>query len=255
MKKLTIFSWGYWGWGSSAAQFVKAADAVETARGFQPPLFVDIRIQRSVRAVNFSGGAFENIVGESRYRWIPGLGNLAIRDRSLGRIAIKDPKEAETLLDLAIECQRAKRRMLFFCACPVPKQCHRYEVGKLVLQAAKRRGITLEVVEWPGGLPDMLKVKVPEDVLKKMERGAQTLPLTARPDLSKYGGLPWGSVVQATCGSEHLYFISGPAICKKRKWSLPVVFYYDLYDDPSEAKKDALEGYRAGDYHPQTALT
>ena len=33
MKKLTLFSWGYWGWGSSAAQFVKAADVVEAARG------------------------------------------------------------------------------------------------------------------------------------------------------------------------------------------------------------------------------
>jgi hypothetical protein len=33
MKKLTISSWGYWGWGSSAAEFVKGADAVEAARG------------------------------------------------------------------------------------------------------------------------------------------------------------------------------------------------------------------------------
>jgi hypothetical protein len=129
MKKVTMFSWGYWGWGSSATQFVKAVDAVEAARGFAPMLFFDIRIQRSVRAANFSGDAFKKIVGADRYCWMPGLGNLAIRDRSLGRIAVKDPKEAETLLDLAIECQRGNRRVIFYCACEVPGACHRYEVG------------------------------------------------------------------------------------------------------------------------------
>jgi hypothetical protein len=53
MKKVTIFSWGYWGRGSSAAQFVKVADAVEASRGYKPLLFVDVRLQRSVRAANF----------------------------------------------------------------------------------------------------------------------------------------------------------------------------------------------------------
>lgn len=42
MKKLTVFSWGYWGWGSSAAQFVKASDAVEASRGY------DSRIGKSI---------------------------------------------------------------------------------------------------------------------------------------------------------------------------------------------------------------
>ena len=38
-------SWGYWGWGSSAAQFVKAADAVEASRGFDiKPLALDTAI-------------------------------------------------------------------------------------------------------------------------------------------------------------------------------------------------------------------
>jgi len=139
MKKPTIFSWGYWGWGSSAAQFVKAADAVEAARGYGPLLFVDVRLQRSVRAANFNGSTFKELVGEKRYRWMNKLGNMAIADRSLKKLTIKDPHEAESLLDVAIECDKENRRVLFFCACEVSNQCHRYEVGKLLLK--KKRDV------------------------------------------------------------------------------------------------------------------
>jgi hypothetical protein len=44
VEPLSLFSWGYWGWGNAARQLVEAVDAVEQARGFQPPLFVDVRI-------------------------------------------------------------------------------------------------------------------------------------------------------------------------------------------------------------------
>jgi hypothetical protein len=54
-------------------------DAVEKARGFAPPLFVDIRISRSVRAPGFNRAPFEGVVGKSRYRW---LDDLAEANRS-----------------------------------------------------------------------------------------------------------------------------------------------------------------------------
>ena len=50
--------------GQSHAHLVEAVDAVETSRGFQPPIFVDIRIRRSVRAAGFTGPAFEKLLGE-----------------------------------------------------------------------------------------------------------------------------------------------------------------------------------------------
>ena len=254
MKKLTVFSWGYWGWGSSAAEFVKAVDAVEAARKHEPLLFVDVRLQRSVRAANFNGSAFKVLVGEKRYRWMNKLGNQAIADRSLGKITIKEPQEAESLLDLAIEAEKENRRVLFFCACEVPNQCHRYEVGKLLLKAGKRRGINLEVVEWPGGEPRTLQEKTYEDVLKKMQRGAQMLPLPGEPDLAKYGGLPWGSVVEVTDGSNRLFFLSGPAIYKKDKWGLPV-FYRDLFDGLGEAKESGIRQHRLRGYDPRVSTS
>ena len=67
MNQITMFMWGYWGWGSVADKFVESVDALEASRGFKPPLFVDIRLSRSVRAKLFNGKAFEQLVGSSRY--------------------------------------------------------------------------------------------------------------------------------------------------------------------------------------------
>ena len=78
----TIFSWGYYGWGNHTSRLVEAVDAVETGRGFEPPLFVDIRIRRSVRAVGFTGSAFETLLGKDRHRWMRSLGNKFIETRT-----------------------------------------------------------------------------------------------------------------------------------------------------------------------------
>ena len=37
---LTMFTWGYWGWGSATRQLLEAVDAAEIDRGFKPPFFV-----------------------------------------------------------------------------------------------------------------------------------------------------------------------------------------------------------------------
>jgi len=75
---LTLFSWGYWGWGTATQRLVEAVDAVEKSRGYRPPLFVDIRIRRVGKAPGFVGNAFKQTVGPCRYKWLQGLGNLAI---------------------------------------------------------------------------------------------------------------------------------------------------------------------------------
>ena len=63
MNQTTIFTWGYYGWGNHTPQLVEAVDAVERSRGFEPPIFVDIRIRRTVRAKGFQGNAFEKLLG------------------------------------------------------------------------------------------------------------------------------------------------------------------------------------------------
>jgi hypothetical protein len=65
-KPLTMFSWGYWGWGGNTAELLRLTSAVEAERAF-------------------------------------------------------------------------------------PYDCHRSDVAKLLLRAARLRRQTLEIVEWPGG--------------------------------------------------------------------------------------------------------
>ena len=57
---LTLFTWGYWGWGGSTRstrKLVQAVDLAEKKRKHKPPIFVDIRLRRSVRAKGFIGDA------------------------------------------------------------------------------------------------------------------------------------------------------------------------------------------------------
>ena len=107
----TLFTWGYYGWGNHTPDLVEAVDAVETSRGFQPPIFVDIRIRRSVRAAGFNGPAFERLLGQNRHRWMKSLGNRFIETGTGPDIQIADPSAADELLDLAIESARHKQRL------------------------------------------------------------------------------------------------------------------------------------------------
>src|SRR3954468_6232546 len=91
------------GWGNQTPQLVQAVDAVETSRGFEPPLFVDIRIRRTVRAKGFQGNAFEKLLGQDRHRWMKSLGNNFIVSRTGPNIQIAEPAAADELLDLAVD--------------------------------------------------------------------------------------------------------------------------------------------------------
>ena len=75
---IEAFMWGYWGWGGSTGEFVEAFDAAEAQRGHDPPVFVDVRIRREVRAAGFRGDAFEKPLGAGRYVRLQGLGNEGI---------------------------------------------------------------------------------------------------------------------------------------------------------------------------------
>lgn len=227
MEPLTLFTWGYWGWGSATKQLVEAVDAVEASRGFKPPMFVDIRLERGGRAAGFVEHAFERTVGSARYRWMPSLGNMGIKTG--GPIRIKDPAEAETLLDLAERCARDKQRVLFFCACEWVCNCHRATVAGLVLAAAERRKLPIQIVEWPGGEPeeDGFTVDVPGPDYAKLSRGASTIPLGDPESLADVAAIQWYSelfVVNADDeDAPYFHLLTGPAKYKRNGWCLPIL--------------------------------
>jgi hypothetical protein len=245
MNKTTIYTWGYYGWGNHTPQLVEAVDAVEANRGFEPPTFVDIRIRRTVRAKGFQGYAFEKLLGPSRHRWMKSLGNKFIQSRTGPFIQIAEPSAADELLDLALESAGQKQRLLFFCSCQWPRcdgkiACHRTTVAGLVLAAAKKRGLPVEVVEWPGGEPRQIDLDVTPQVFAAVCKGRLTVPLGKQPDLAQVAGLPWCSVATLHSDGELLHRVVGPAIRQKDQWALPVLyFFFDPATGLAEHEKEA----------------
>lgn len=198
MKPLTLFSWGYWGWGTCTPQLVSAVDAAEEARGFDPPVFVDTRLRRTGRATGFVGDHFRDQLGPERYHWLPGLGNAGIADG--GPMRLQNPADIDQLLDLAAEAAGNNRRVLFFCACEFPLsneggRCHRTLVAEVLLAAAKRRRVAVRVAEWPGGEPLRDAVEVSPTEFAMLRRGGRSVPLREPFDLGAMAALPWYSVV------------------------------------------------------------
>jgi len=228
MKRITVFTWGYWGWGTHAADFVRNVDAVEKAHGWKPPLFVDIRIRRTVRAPDFQQSAFERLVGQRRYRWMKTLGNRSIITKKR-RMEIADSKAANDLLEHVLQAHGQKRRVLFFCSCEYPgtvhsPKCHRTAVAGLLLNAAHRKGVQLTVAEWPGGEPRTTELRTSPQIVKNILKGATRVPL---PKLSlknrhKFAALPWCSRLKLSSDESSVAIVSGPAKIG-REWFLPVV--------------------------------
>jgi len=245
MDKPTIFTWGCYGWGNHTPQLVEAVDAVESSRGFEPPLFVDIRIRRTVRAKGFQGNAFEKLLGQDRHRWMKSLGNLFIQTRTGPNIQIAEPGAADELLELAIDLARRKKRLLFFCSCQWPRQdgeihCHRATVAELVLEAAKKRGVPVEIVEWSGGEPRKIELNVTPQLFAAVRKGRKTVPLDEPVDLAEFAGLPWCSIATLRSKGEEIHRIVGPAICQTTGWALPVLSLdaaNSLVDCEKEAEK------------------
>ena len=249
MKSVTLFSWGYYGWGNYTKQLVEAADAVEAKRGFNPPVFVDVRIRRMVRAPGFREKAFEKLLGPDRYRWMKSLGNKAIEDDTLDSMQIAEPKATKDLLDLAVhETKENNRRLIFFCGCQYSKEgkettCHRAEVSKLVLGEAKKRKQPIEVVEWPGNEPSHIDVELPKKEFKAVVACKSRARLPPDMDPKGLAGLAWMSDATFQCGEEEVHRLVGPACCGPKGWYLPIMAW-SKEDLPLEEYQGAAVKFR-----------
>jgi hypothetical protein len=221
---LQIFSWGFWGWGTATKQLISAVDAVETQRGYEPPIFVDIRFRRGGRAPGFRDDAFETLVGRRRYRWMPTLGNASIGTGKALRIAC--PKAANQLLDLALDGRERGARLIFFCACPSPwdaSSCHRHEVARLLRGEARRRRLSIDVREWPGGRPppSVRHLRVSPEALRRVTGGSKAVTLNRKRISADLAAMPWGTLLMLKAGTDELPVSVGPAAYRSGSWVLP----------------------------------
>lgn len=202
----TLFSFGYEGCGMGTARFVAAVDKIERARGFEPPLWIDARISRSVRAEGFRDKALERLVGAERYRWMSDLGNEGILDG--GEMRIRRPEAVADLLRLALGTPR--RRVIFFCSCSGSFAfCHRHEVGRLLLEHSRKVEARVRLVEWPGGEP----VTMVFDVSSTSELRRKTLDTDGVLGEEEAAAVPWGShgILRAE-GHSAEHVLLGPAL-------------------------------------------
>ena len=234
------FSWGYAGWGNHTRALVEAVDAVEAARGFGPPVFVDVRIRRAVRAVGFRERAFEALLAPARYRWLPGLGNKRVAGES-EVMELRDPGEAATLLDVVDDAARTGARVIFFCACASPDrraECHRGMVADALLEVARRRRMPLTVHEWPGGAPLVADLTLPPPVMRRLQAGAARLPVPADVPVARAAGLPHYSILRCTDGDDTRLAVSGAAVYTPGGWMFPV---HELAADDVQAVRPLLD--------------
>jgi hypothetical protein len=206
---ITLFSFGYWGCGSATPALVDAIDEAESNRGYEPPLWVDVRISRSVRAAGFRERRFEDLL-RSRYEWMPDLGNKRVEEGRKG-IEIKDPTAVKVLLQRALD--RPTRRVIFFCSCEYPAFCHRKVVGQLLLKHAKERKAQITVIEWPGEEPAaVLTLNASPATLRQIEREQKkSIPIPSSMAVGKAAALPWGTIACVRAGNEHANVLVGPA--------------------------------------------
>ena len=202
---ITLFSWGYWGWGNATARLVEAFDKAEKSREFRPPLFVDARLRRQGRAKGFVANAFRDLVGTSRYRWIQDLGNLAIATGT-GGVKIKNPAAVADLLDLALHAADERRRVIFYCACEYPAldgalACHRRTIADLLLAHAEKISRSISVVEWPGDAPTETRTSVDKKMFTAIMHGRMSVPF-ANDRLPAFAALPWASLLTVECDED-----------------------------------------------------
>lgn len=222
-KSLNLFSWGYWGWGSTTKQFVESADLAEKARGFNPPLFVDVRLDRSVRAPGFREGAFQRTMGDDRYVWMNGLGNKNVGTG--GAWVLKEPKDVQKLLKLAEENSSLHRRVIYFCACEYPVRCHRSLITNNLLKLAKQHNRRIRLAEWPGtDLPEApLRWNVPKAILSSVQRGRKNFELPTEVPLADAASVAWYTPVVLVSGDTQLPILAGPAVVQKDRWMVQVL--------------------------------
>lgn len=225
-RTLTMFSWGYEGWGNATRQLVRSFDLAEAYREHVPPIFVDIRLSRSVRAAGFRDDAFERLLGHERYRWFRSLGNPNVTRPRRGRGRVQCPDAVHQLVDLALDAARGQRRVIFFCSCgcPIKKgRCHRFDVAKLVRRVAAQRSVDLSVSEWPGERPCRWpqRLKVSRRTFETIRR-KQHIDIPPGVNLARLASLAWGALIDFQSGDDRQLVSVGPARFSRGRWVLPV---------------------------------
>ena len=80
------------------------------------------------------------------------------------------------------------------------------------MKYAKQRRVRVQVIEWPGGEPDTLKIDMLPATLRKIERGAlKSIPIPVVDTVSTATVLSWGAIATVQAGTGRTKVLIGPA--------------------------------------------
>jgi hypothetical protein len=102
-------------------------------------------------------------------------------------------------------------------------RCHRHEVARLLRRAARRRGLSVHVQEWPGGRPSSrpLVLRVRPETLSAVAHGAKAVPLHRKRVPAELAAIPWGTPLLLKAGLSDFRVAVGPTAYRWGQWVLP----------------------------------
>jgi hypothetical protein len=130
--------------------------------------------------------------------------------------------------------------------------CHRVEVASLLLNAAKKRGLPLEMSEWPGEFPVSIPVKASDSHRRALANDVHYIPIgSVEARLPSMATLGWGSNVRFESPDKSWTVVTGPASVGRHRWRLKVFDEADFSGNMTGRERgDAL--LRAG-YGPRSS--
>jgi len=123
--------------------------------------------------------------------------------------------------------------VIFFCSCPWPRfegmvACHRTPVATLVLAAARRRGVPVVIVEWPGGKPRHFSVELSTALFRSVRNGRIMIPMGRKTLRVRLLDGPRGVDSYVHMRREKVHRVLGPAMWQKGEWCRQVLrFHFD----------------------------
>lgn len=135
-REVGIFSFGYWGWGNRVPELRRRFLEYNKRTRGRGIVWVDIRIQRNVRAKGFRGRNVENSLGKQNYEWLRYFGNVLVGE---GAIRIWSYRQGlEQLHGIVKKASKANNDLILFCACKPDTRCHRFTVMNWLRQRTIR---------------------------------------------------------------------------------------------------------------------
>ena len=124
------------------------------------------------------------------------------------------------------------------------RRCHRDLVAALLIAYARRKGETLTIVEWPGGVPreiqDDFSPMIASTIAKVALSKTLSVPLPAPLRGPNAVALPWGSYAMLPYGDARLAVPFGPAFYSQGRWSLPLFLNLDGHETVVAVRREIL---------------